>query len=385
MRMSVPIAEHPSMLPTLQAQQAPALAEEVGLLYVREGVAGITRKRAGKGFTYRGPSGARIADAGTLKRIRALAIPPAYVDVWICADPRGHIQATGRDAKGRKQYRYHARWREVRDAVKFHRMLAFADTLPRVRAATDAHLAMSGLPRAKVLATVVRLLEHTRVRVGNEEYARKNESFGLTTLRNEHATVVGAKVRFEFRGKSGKSHRVDVTDLRLARIVRRCLEIPGQDLFQYVDADGGSHTIGSTDVNEYIRAVAGEDFTAKDFRTWAATVQAAGLLRGVAPPTSKRDERAKLAAAIEAVSAHLGNTPAVCRRSYVHPAVLEAFAGKWIGEVALPSRNRGARGAHDLGDDERFTVALLQRALRRTRPTLEKQLESSVRHARRAA
>ena len=380
--MLEPIAAHPSLLPTLETAACPAVARAVGLRYVSDATNGITRKRVGKGFSYRDPHGARVQDAETLRRIRSLAIPPAYRDVWICPEPLGHIQATGRDAKGRKQYRYHARWREVRDAVKFHRMLAFAAVLPAVREATDKDLHRPGMPREKVLALVVRLLEHTRIRVGNEEYARDNESYGLTTMRNEHVQVSGATVRFAFRGKSGKSHEVAVTDRRLARVVNRCLEIDGQELFQYLGDDGKRGSIDSADVNGYLRSIAGEDFTAKDFRTWAGTVQAAEILRASTACTSQRDGRSRLKRCLEEVSRLLGNTPAVCRKSYVHPAVFDAFTEGWLSEVKVRAL-REAPSAYALDDGERFTVSLLRHAHRRDRNArmLERQLEQSVRVA----
>ena len=380
--MLEPIAAHPSLLPTLEAAASPAVARAVGLRYVSDTGAGITRKRAGKGFSYRGPDGKLVKDEETLRRVRALAIPPAYRDVWVCPDPLGHIQATGRDAKCRKQYRYHARWREVRDAVKFHRMLAFAAAVPKIREATDKHLQRPGMPREKVLALVVRLLERTRIRVGNEEYARDNESYGLTTMRNEHVQVTGATVRFAFRGKSGKSHDVAVTDRRLARIVSRCLEIDGQELFQYLDDDGQRRCIDSSDVNGYLQSIAGEDFTAKDFRTWSGTVAAAALLRDCAACTSQRDGKQKIKACIEEVSRRLGNTPAVCRKSYVHPAVFDAFSGSWLSEVIGRVRD-AATTAWGLDGDERFAVALLRHAKLRERraPSLEQQLAKSVQAA----
>ncbi|MEO7093418.1 MAG: DNA topoisomerase IB [Polyangiales bacterium] len=394
--MLEPIAAHPSLLPTLETAASPAVARAVGLRYVADGGKGITRRRAGKGFSYRSPDGAPIKDEDTLRRIRSLAIPPAYRDVWICADPLGHLQATGRDAKGRKQYRYHARWREVRDAVKFHRMLAFAAVLPRVREATDKDLQRQGLPREKVLALVVRLLERTRIRVGNEEYARDNESYGLTTMRNEHVEVRGATVRFAFRGKSGKSHEVAVTDRRLARVLSRCLEIDGQELFQYLDDSGQRRSIDSSDVNAYLREITGDEFTAKDFRTWAGTVHAAAVLRDCDACTSQRDGRAKLKRCLDEVSKRLGNTPAVCRKAYVHPAVFESFTGSWLGEVRLPTLatkdGRDGPGKYALDEDEKFAVALLRHAQLRHRraPTLEQQLAKSAqaaanKHAPRAA
>src|SRR5215470_5909186 len=268
-------------------------ANRAGLHYTRDDRPGIRRRRAGRGFTYRDDDRGRVTDRATLERIRALAIPPAWTDVWICRDPDGHLQATGRDARGRKQYRYHARWRRRRDAGKFGRMAAFGRALPRIRAACDADLRRPGLPREKVLAAVVRLLELTLIRVGNEEYARLDRSFGLTTLRDRHARVEGSRIRFRFRGKSGRRHEVGLRDRRLARLVRRCQELPGQELFQYEGDDGAIHDVGSGDVNDYLREISGEDFTAKDFRTWAGTVLAFRALRSLEPaetPTRRRSD-----------------------------------------------------------------------------------------------
>src|SRR3989440_9990350 len=254
-------------------------ARAAGLRYVSDLSSGIRRKRAGKGFAYSNGEGRDIRDSGTIRRIKGLAIPPAWTDVWICPDPRGHLQATGRDARRRKQYRYHSRWREVRDAVKYDRMLAFAAALPKIREQTDRDLERPGMPREKVLAAIVRLLEETRIRVGNEEYRRENGSFGLTTLRNRHADVIGSQVHFTFKGKSGKQHKLRLEDRQLARIIKRCQDIPGQELFQYIDEDGEPKALESDDVNAYLKEISGEDFTAKDFRTWAGTILAARFFR----------------------------------------------------------------------------------------------------------
>jgi DNA topoisomerase I len=286
---------------------------------------GIRRVRHGAGFIYRHPSGRRVREAALLARIRSLAIPPAYQNVWICSSPRGHLQATGRDARGRKQYRYHARWRSHRDSQKFDRILAFGGALPRIRRRVAQDLRKSGLPRERVLATLVRLLDKTLIRVGNEEYVRANNSFGLTTLRNRHVRVSGNTLQLEFRGKSGIFHRVRISDPKLARLVRRCADIPGQELFQYLDSDGNRHRIGSNDVNEYLREVSGDDFTAKDFRTWYATTEALGLLRKL-PVGSQREVKRHLKSVIAAVAARLRNTPTICRKCYIHPEVLLAFS-----------------------------------------------------------
>src|SRR5438309_11783425 len=270
-----------------------ASARAAGLRYVSDTMPGIRRQRSGKGFSYLAPDGAAIREAQTIRRIRSLAIPPAWTDVWICPHPAGHLQASGRDARGRKQYRYHSRWRAVRDAVKYDRMLDFARALPRIRERTDRDLELDGLPRRKVLATVVRLLEETRIRVGNDEYRKENGSFGLTTLPNRHVNAHGSSIGFNFRGKGGKSHLVKVSDRRLVRIVKRCQDLPGQELFQYVDEDGQPKAIESADVNEYLRAISGDDFTAKEFRTCAGTILAARFLReAVGVPHTRRAERA---------------------------------------------------------------------------------------------
>ena len=280
------------------------------------------------GFRYYRPNGRPLKHPADLKRIRALAIPPAWKNVWICADARGHLQATGRDARGRKQYRYHPDWRASRDGNKFDRMEAFASVLPVIRARTAADLARPGLPREKVLATVVQLLERSLIRVGNDEYAKANNSFGLTTLRDRHVEVKGSTLRFVFRGKSGKRHSVGINDRRLARIVKQCRDLPGQELFQYVDADGRTQDVNSADVNAYLREITGADFTAKDFRTWFGTVLAATALRECRAVDSIAAAKRNVVRAVEAVAGVLGNTPAVCRKSYIHPAILECYTDR---------------------------------------------------------
>jgi DNA topoisomerase I len=325
---------------------------------------GISRHRSGRGFSYRRPDGSRVGDRAERARIRSLAIPPAWTDVWICPDPDGHLQATGRDARGRKQYRYHPRWRRRRDADKFARMAAFARALPRIRRACDADLARPGLPREKVLAAVIRLLELTLIRVGNEEYARLNRSFGLTTLRDRHATVQGSAVRFRFRGKSGRVHEVDLRDRRLASLISRCQRLPGQELFQYVDDDGAVHDVTSTDVNDYLRDIAGDDFTAKDFRTWAGTVLAYRALRSVDPAVDGRARRRNVVRAVEATAAGLGNTPAVARSSYVHPAVIDAYLDGRLGGAAVRSSETTAAPPSSASPAEmRGLLRLLDRSL----------------------
>jgi DNA topoisomerase-1 len=295
------------------------------LRYVSDERPGLRRERCGQGFRYRTAEGRLLRDRHILKRIRSLAIPPAWTDVWICPLDHGHLQATGRDERGRKQHLYHPRWREVRDQTKYERVTDFARALPVIRRQLQRDLAREGLYREKILATVVRLLEISLIRVGNEEYARDNKSYGLTTMKNRHATVRGAKIKFQFRGKSGKDHVVEVEDRRVARIVRACQDLPGQELFQYVDEAGGKHDVGSGDVNDYLRELTGRDFTAKDFRTWAGTLSAAAELRRLGPVENETDARKNVVAAIKATAQSLGNTPAVCRRSYVHPAVIRAY------------------------------------------------------------
>jgi DNA topoisomerase I len=323
---------------------------------------GIRRVRRGGSFTYLYPSGRKVADPALLTRIRRLAIPPAYRDVWICSDPQGHLQATGRDARGRKQYRYHPDWRTHRDAAKFDRMLEFGRSLPRIRRRVAQDLRKPGLPRARVVATLVRLLESTLVRIGNEEYARSNGSFGLTTLRDRHVSVRGDKLTFEFRGKSGIAQSVSVNDPVLARIVQRCADIPGQELFQWIDADGERHRIDSADVNEYLREASGGPFTAKDYRTWFATVEALQALRK-RPVGNKGEVRRQLVATVAAVAKRLGNTPSICRKCYIHPEVLIAY------EDGRLARLNGAKPAAALRGLLRRREAPRTRSSKRT-PTV---------------
>jgi DNA topoisomerase-1 len=300
-----------------------------------------------------------VRDSATLKRIRALAIPPAWADVWICPLPDGHLQATGRDARGRKQYRYHARWREVRDETKYAKMVLFGTTLPRIRAQVEEDLGLPGLPRNKLLAIIVRLLETTFIRVGNEEYARNNRSFGLTTLLGRHVTVLGDNIRFRFQGKSGKAHEVHLNDRRLARLVTRIRDLPGQDLFQYVDEAGEPQPINSADVNEYLRLVADQDFTAKDFRTWAGTLLAARSLDESSSPESKATAKAAVVAAAESVAHRLGNTAAICRKCYIHPSVLEAFQEPALFDLWEEAREGGA-AEPGLSEEESALLRYLQ-------------------------
>jgi len=300
-------------------------AEDAGLRYVSDDQPGFSRQRKGEEFEYFDAKGKPIRDEQRLLRIKRLAIPPAWRDVWICPSPNGHIQATGRDDRRRKQYRYHERWREIRDENKYDRLISFGKALPKIRRRVKKDLALSGLPREKVLATIVQLLERSLIRVGNEEYARENKSFGLTTMQDRHVDVKGSKLRFRFRGKSGRQHEVDVTDRRVAKIVLKLQDLPGQDLFQYVDDEGDPHNITSQDVNEYLREITGEDFTAKDFRTWAGTVLAAIALSAAGEFETKKQAKANIKNAIEAVAKILGNTSAICRQCYIHPIVLETY------------------------------------------------------------
>lgn len=349
---------------TPPAAEAALDAGAAGLRYVSGGEPGIRRIGDAPRFRYRDASGKAIADEATLERIRALAIPPAYREVWICAHPRGHLQATGIDARGRKQYRYHADWRRVRDGAKFSRMRQFGEELPRLRRRLRRDLALPGLPRDKVVAVVVSLLDETAARVGNAEYARANNSFGLTTLRNRHVRFVRAgRVRLRYRGKGGAEREIVVDDARLARIVRRCQQLPGQLLFQYLDDEGVQHPVDSGLVNDYLREAMGEAFTAKDFRTWAATVRAIALM-GCTPLPQARSERALNACIVEVirqVAAELGNTPAVCRKSYIHPAVFDAWRAGRLPKGAPNNPRRAPRKA------ERLALAFLRGLERRRR------------------
>jgi DNA topoisomerase I len=334
-------------------------ARSAGLRYVSDTMPGLRRKRSGKHFAYVDAAGKAVRDEDVISRIRALAIPPAYDDVWICPAPNGHIQATGRDARGRKQYRYHARWREVRDGTKYGRLVDFAAALPALRKRVERDLRLAGMPREKVLAAVVRLLETTTIRIGNDEYARDNHSFGLTTLLKKHAHVHGGTVTFSFRGKSGIKHAIGFHDKRLARIVRTCQDIPGQQLFEYVDEAGSPCGVDSSDVNAYIREVSGEDFTAKDFRTWVGTVHCAVVLAEKATGETPAERKSILLDAIKEVALRLGNTAAVCRKSYIHPQILELY--EELGSLG-PIRSGGAlRG---LFPEERYVVKLLRQARR---------------------
>ena len=367
-------------LPDLQSAAAESAhaAKAAGLRYVNDATDGLSRRRDRSGFLYVDAQGARVRDRATLARIRALAIPPAWQRVWICPHDDGHLQATGYDARGRKQYRYHARWREVRDETKYGRMLEFGAALPGIRRRVKRDLAMPGLPREKVLALVTTLLDRTHMRVGNEEYARENDSFGLTTLRERQARVRGATLRFEFRGKSGVQHKIALTDRKLAAVVRRMQDLPGQELFCYVDETGESRPVSSSDVNAYLKGLAGEGFTSKDFRTWAGTLHCAQILRRCQPAESQQAARRTVVEAIESVAKRLGNTRAVCRKCYVHPAVYAAYEEGWlhdvmrartpekaVGELLRAARRREALAAGRSRANGKSLVPLLARSLRR--------------------
>lgn len=338
-------------------------AKAAGLRYATDERPGITRRRSGKGWAYTLPDG-KSADSDTRIRIKSLAIPPAWTDVWISPQANGHLQATGRDAKGRKQYRYHERWHEVRDEAKYGRLIAFAQALPQIRDAVDADLALPGLPKRKLLAAIVSLLESTLIRVGNEEYARTNESFGLSSMRNTHARVDGSTITFTFRGKSNKDHKISIADRRLARIVKRSQDLPGQDLFQYIDEQGDPQTITSSDVNEYLKEISGDEFTAKDFRTWAGTVLATMALREVPTFETEAEAKRNIKQAIDAVAQSLGNTPAVCRKCYVHPAVVDAYMD---GKLPRVRKTRAAGNATTLAPEERAALTLLERSASKTK------------------
>jgi DNA topoisomerase I len=336
-----------------------AAAEAAGLVYMTDDRPGISRKRHGRAFAYFKPDGTRVTDERTLERIRSLAIPPAYEDVWICPRANGHIQATGRDAKGRKQYRYHPKFRETRDGHKYEHMLEFAEALPAIRATIDAHMRRRGLPREKVLATVVHLLETTMIRVGNADYARANRSYGLSTLRNRHVDVDGAELKFNFKGKSGKTWRLAIRDRRIARIVKSIQELPGQHLFQYLDEAGEPREISSSDVNDYLREISGRDITAKDFRTWSGTVLTALCLAAEEAETETAAKRILRDAVCE-VASRLGNTPAVCRKAYIHPEVIEAFTER---SLVLKIKEEAAREGV-LRPEEKAVYDLLRKRLR---------------------
>lgn len=376
----------PRAIPT--SEEAAATAKAAGLRYVNDGGPGIRRRGQGKGVRYVSAEGTLVKDAATLARIRHLAIPPAWTDVWICPSPNGHIQATGRDARGRKQYRYHPDWAAVRDGAKFERTIAFGRALPRIRRRVARDLARRRLDKQKVLAAMVRLLETTLVRIGNEEYAKQNHSFGLSTMRDRHVRIGRGTLHFNFRGKSGKRHEIDLHDPRLAEIVRRTQELPGQDLFQYENELGEPQKITSTEVNAYLREIAGEEFSAKDFRTWAGTVLAAVALRELERAETKAQTKKNLVQAVERVAERLGNTPAVCRKCYIHPVVLESYldgvtletvkarAARALDRDASAGRAHGSNGG--LNEEERAVMRFLQRRL----PTTGEKLAASLKAER---
>jgi DNA topoisomerase I len=351
-------------------------AEAAGLVYVSDEDRGIRRERKGDAFEYYKPNGDKLTDETTLERIRKLAIPPAYTDVWICPRANGHLQATGRDARGRKQYRYHPQFREVRETTKYEHMLEFARALPAIRAKLAEHMALRGLPREKVLATVVHLLETTLIRVGNDDYARDNKSYGLTTLRNPHVKVDGSELRFQFKGKSGKMWRLQVKDRRIAKIIRACQDLPGQRLFQYRDEEGEIRDVTSADVNAYLKEITGRDVTAKDFRTWAGTVMAALALQEFEAFDTKATQKKNLKEAIERVSSRLGNTPTICRKCYVHPEVLNAYIE---GDLALAVKQEVEKELTEdlarLKPEEAAVLAMLEARLKKT---LEGSLKESL-------
>lgn len=339
----------------------PEAAKAARLRYVSDERPGITRRRAGRGFSYRDLAGETIRDGKVRQRIEQLAIPPAWTEVWICPNPAGHIQATGRDDRGRKQYIYHERWRELRDAHKYDRLVDFASVLPAIRERTDHDLGMRGLPREKVLAGVVRLLEATLIRVGNQEYARVNQSFGLTTLRSKHVDLDGSTISFQFSGKGGIDQEVDVTDRRLARLVKQCLEIPGYEVFRYLDADGERHLVESDDVNEYLQEISGEELTAKDYRTWGGTLAGARELAAYPAPEDEREGAQTVNDVIKSVAQLLGNTPTICRKCYVHPAVIEAYQdGSLQRAFSAPGRPLARNGGYDLDPEERATLKVIK-------------------------
>ena len=342
-------------------------AESAGLRYVSDNRAGIRRKKSGKGFTYMRPDGTKLSDSHVVRRIRSVAIPPAWTDVWICPFADGHFQATGRDAKGRKQYRYHPLFREVRESTKYEHVVAFANALPTIRAKVRRHMALRGLPREKVLATVVHLLETTLIRVGNDDYAKQNKSYGLTTLKNRHVAVEGSEVRFRFTGKSGKQWSLKVKDRRVAKIIKACQELPGQELLQYLDEDGKQQDVTSADVNAYLKEITGQDITAKDFRTWAGTVLAALALKELESFDTAAQAKRHLRAVLVRVAARLGNTPTICRKCYVHPEVLDSYLdGSLVLEIKFEVEGELRDELAGLQPEEAAVLAMLRARLKQT-------------------
>ena len=365
-------AAHESILdPVLYAKAA-------GLRYVSDRQPGFKRVKTEDGFHYTEPDGTPVEDEDALKRIKSLVIPPAWTDVWITRHAQGHLQATGRDARGRKQSRYHPHWREVRDATKYERMALFAQALPRIREQVEHDLGRPGMPRPKVLATIIKLMEETHIRVGNAEYAKENKSYGLTTMRNKHVHVQGSTIHFDFKGKSGVHHTIDLSDKRLARIIKRCEEIPGYDLFQYLDHDGNHHHITSQDVNDYLREITGEHFTAKDFRTWAGSVLAGQMLREIGPFTTATQAKKNVVQAITAVAERLGNTPSVCRKCYVHPAVLEAYLSGGMANVTPQQAKEIKEEIREVKQELEEEIAEHTTALRKEEQALVSLLEQKL-------
>jgi DNA topoisomerase-1 len=335
-------------------------AKEAGLRYVSDEVPGIRRVRRGKSFAYVAAGGKPVRDEATLGRIESLVIPPAWEEVWIAPSANAHLQATGRDERGRKQSRYHPKWRETRDSAKFDKVIAFGRAIPHIRSVTKRHMRLPGLPREKVLAAVVRCLETTLIRVGNEEYASTNKSYGLTTIRDGHADVRGPRVHFDFKGKSGVRHEIELTDRQLAKIIRASQELPGQELFQYVDDRGKVRDVKSDDVNAYLREIAGDEFTAKDFRTWAGTVLAAGALQELEHAETERGLKKNVVAAVEQVAKRLGNTKAVCRKCYIHPAVLDAYLDGSLLDTLKQRADKAFRGGGSMKPEEEAVLRFLR-------------------------
>ncbi|MBS1813450.1 MAG: DNA topoisomerase IB [Acidobacteria bacterium] len=358
---SVPVKTTEAAIVRPPAAETVQAARSAGLHYVNDATPGIQRQKHGKSFRYVAPDGRVVRDKETLARIRSLVIPPAWTDVWICTDPLGHLQVTGRDARGRKQSRYHPQWREVRDETKYQHMLEFGRALPHIRRRVEKDMAKPGLAREKVLATIVRLMELTHIRIGNEEYARTNKSYGLTTMQNRHAKVKGESITFRFRGKSGVEHNVGVRDRRLSNVVKKCHDIPGQDLFQYLDENGECHRIGSADVNAYLQEISGDHFTAKDFRTWAGSVMACLLLCQTEAFESETQGKHNVVQAIKQVASHLGNTPSVCRKCYVHPSVLEHYMSGLLHKTVEVQVGGKQRSKYGLRSEELQLIKLLKR------------------------
>jgi len=367
-----------------QRHVAAQAARSAKLVYVEYSQPGLRRVSRGKGFDYLDARGRKIRDVKVLRRIRSLVLPPAWRDVWICSRANGHLQATGRDARGRKQYRYHPRWRETRDESKYHRIIDFAKSLPRIRRRVRRDLQRRGMPREKVLAAVVRLLETTLIRVGNDEYARTNRSFGLTTLRNNHARVRGTRIQFEFRGKGGIQHEINFDEPQLAAIVAKCQDLPGQELFEYVDENGTVRDIGSADVNDYLRDISGgQEFTAKDFRTWVGTALAAQTLQEFEDFDSHAGAKRNVTRAIERVAQRLGNTTAICRKCYIHPAILEAYMDRSLVKLLKARTEKELRTSlADLSAEEAAVLALLQQRMQRELAPEEKRNRKTKRRAR---